>query len=117
MKAVMATPASFTARAAIPKETRHDSEAWRRAVASLPCQICGREGQTQAAHRNQGKGMALKTDDCLTAALCQPCHAELDQGKSYTREERRQAMDEAILQTIRQLARDGVLQVRQRGII
>jgi len=56
------------------------SEKWLRAVASLPCMLCFREGATQAAHRNVGKGMGMKTDDCFTAALCVDCHAEIDQG-------------------------------------
>ncbi len=91
------------------KETPHRSESWRRAVASLPCQRCGAEGQTQAAHRNQGKGMSTKVDDCLTAALCVTCHAEIDQGKTMNRDERRAAMDAAILATLVQLARIGLV--------
>jgi hypothetical protein len=55
--------------------------------------------------------MALKVDDCWTAALCVECHAEIDQGKTMSKEERRQAMDTYILLTIRQLARDGALKV------
>ena len=45
------------------KEPTHRSTAWLKAVASLPCVLCYREGMTQAAHRNEGKGMALKTHD------------------------------------------------------
>lgn len=91
------------------KQATHRSEKWLRAVASLPCVKCGREGQTQAAHRNQGKGMAAKVDDCLTAALCVWCHAEIDQGRDMTREERRQELDSAILATLVQLARQGLV--------
>ena len=110
--AVMATPASFNARTeCVPKEDRHESEAWRRAVAALPCVLCRREGDTQAAHRNEGKGMGLKTDDALTAALCTACHSAIDQGKEFTREERRQRLDLAILLTIRALARAGKLRI------
>ena len=50
-------------------------------VADLPCQHCGAEGQTQAAHSNwakHGKGRGIKASDEYTAALCQACHAELD---------------------------------------
>jgi len=93
------------------KEPTHHSEAWRKAVAKLACVRCYRKGMTQAAHRNQGKGLALKVDDCWTAALCVECHAEIDQGKTMSKEERRQAMDTYILLTIRQLARDGALKV------
>lgn len=88
------------------------SERWLRAVASLPCVICFREGATQAAHRNQGKSMGMKTDDCLTAALCVTCHAEIDSGKDLTRQERRERMDTAILMTIRALAQQGRLAIK-----
>lgn len=84
------------------------SEKWLRAVASLDCVRCGREG-TQAAHQNQGKGMGIKVDDCLTAALCVPCHTEIDQGKSMSKEERREALSDAILKTLVQLARRGLV--------
>ncbi len=55
--------------------------------------------------------MGLKTDDALTAALCQTCHSEIDQGKTMTRDERRQRLDVAILLTIRALARTGKLRI------
>ncbi len=91
------------------KQPTFRSEKWLRAVASLPCVKCGKEGQTQAAHRNEGKGMSIKTDDCLTAALCQSCHALIDQGPSMTREERRNVLDFAILMTLVSLAREGLV--------
>jgi len=97
------------ARPVKPKAERWESVPWRRAVASLPCVLCGREGDTQAAHRNEGKGMALKTDDSLTAALCTGCHTEIDQGAHLTREQRRERMDRAILLTVQALARAGRL--------
>jgi hypothetical protein len=91
-----------------PKQWHYRSEKWLRAVASLPCVLCGSE-PAQAAHRNEGKGLAMKTDDCLTAALCQPCHAEIDQGNTWSRMERRSRMDSAILLTLIQLARNGLI--------
>ena len=91
------------------KQGTYRSDKWLRAVASLPCVLCMREGMTQAAHRNQGKGMAMKTDDCFTAALCQACHAEIDQGGQLTRDERRERMDSAILMTLRKLAVAGLV--------
>lgn len=106
-----------TASVALPmaqpvlKDNRHESEPWRRAVAALPCVLCGRHGETQCAHRNVDKGMGLKTDDALTAALCQSCHSEIDQGKTMSRDERRQRLDLAILLTIRALARAGKLRI------
>ena len=94
-----------------PKDNAWRSQRYLRAVASLPCMICFREGATQAAHRNQGKGMAIKTDDCFTAALCVDCHADLDQGKS-TRADKRERMDAAILMTVRALFKDGKVAIK-----
>ena len=91
------------------KAQRYESEAWRRAVASLPCVWCWREGETQAAHRNEGKGMSMKTDDCFTAALCVACHRELDQGSKMDRSERRELWRVAFTETIRQMALRGLL--------
>ena len=92
------------------KEDRYSSRAWLRAVASLPCVICGNEN-VQAAHRNQGKGMGLKVDDCLTAALCVDHHREIDQGNVLSRTERREILDDAILKTLVQLTRKGLVKV------
>ena len=89
-----------------PKEPTFRSPKWLRNVAELECVCCGAKG-TQAAHRNMNKGMSLKTDDCLTAALCPTCHTELDQGKDLDREERRQRLDMAIMLTLIRLARRG----------
>ena len=83
------------------------SDKWLRAVAELPCVLCEREGMTQAAHRNYGKGMAMKTDDCWTAALCVSCHADMDQGKELSREDKRSIMDAAILDTLLALVNAG----------
>lgn len=84
----------------------HESEQWRRAVASLACVQCG-SPDTQAAHRNEGKGMALKTHDCWTAALCPTCHTEIDQGRHMTRDQRRAAIDRAIVLTLAGLVLTG----------
>jgi cytochrome c553 len=92
-----------------PRQSTHRSEKWLRAVASLDCVVCGVGGQTQAAHRNEGKSMSAKTDDALTAALCVSCHRELDQGKTYDRDQKRAIMDSAILKTLVQLAREGLV--------
>lgn len=92
-----------------PKEGRYISEVWRRAVADLPCVFCGQP--SQAAHRNEGKGLGLKTDDCLTAALCPPEHSEIDQGKDMTREQRRARIDRAIVLTVLALVKAGRLRI------
>ena len=49
-----------TAAAPIPKAAPVRSEAYRRAVATLPCAICGVHGYSQAAHGSEGKGMGIK---------------------------------------------------------
>jgi hypothetical protein len=48
-----------------------------------------------------------KADDCLTAALCPTEHAEIDQGRDMTRDERRAKMDRAIVLTLQALVRRG----------
>jgi len=89
------------------KRPPYRSEAWRKAVASLPCVICG-SPDVQAAHRNEGKSMAMKTDDCWTAALCVAHHEWIDRG-NRTREESRREMDRAILLTLRELCAAGLV--------
>ena len=65
-----------------------------------------------AARRNEGKGMGTKVDDCLTAAICWICHADIDQGSELDREARRGLLDRAIVLTLMVLARAGRLFVR-----
>ena len=61
------------------------SEAYRRAVAAMPCVHCGIAGHSQHAHANDGKGMGTKTDDRTGFPLCaarpgvEGCHAAFDQ--------------------------------------
>ena len=59
----------------------------------------------QAAHTNWGggKGRGIKADDNLVAALCQPCHFEIDQGAKMSREERQEAWTAAHIKTVRNL--------------
>lgn len=110
--AIMARRLDLEKPATVDKERHFYSEPWRRAVADLDCVLCGRHGLTQAAHRNEGKAAGKKLmDDCWTAALCTECHSGIDQGKEFTRDERRQRIDSAILLTVRQLARIGKLRI------
>ena len=84
-----------------------------KAVRELPCQRCGAYGRTQAAHRNQGKGMGIKNSDAQVAALCVDCHREIDQGRDMSRAERRAELDAAIVKTMTALIEGGILQVRE----
>lgn len=80
----------------IPKNPPVRSEAYRRAVAQLPCVICGIYGYSQAAHANTGKGMGLKTCDLTLFPACadrigmRGCHSKLDQGALFTKSVRRE---------------------------
>lgn len=86
-------------------------EYWRnkkhlRNVSSLACQICGSEGQTQAAHSNMaihGKGRGIKASDEYTAALCYPCHTELDTGAQTSRLDKQAMWREAHEKTVAEL--------------
>ncbi len=69
-----------------------------------------RIGFTQAAHLNhREKGMGTKADDCLTIPLCVDCHREFDQGARWTKHEKRELGDEWLIQTLIQLARQGLI--------
>ena len=89
-----------------PKFNYYRSKAHLKNVAELPCQHCGMEGQTQAAHSNwakHGKGRGIKASDVYTAALCYSCHAELDQGMCLSKEERQMMWDNAYAKTLVEL--------------
>jgi hypothetical protein len=90
------------------KSPAYRSKRWLQAVASLPCRACFKDGPSQAAHVNhRGKGMGMKAPDVWTFPMCPACHAEFDQGKSYTKEQRRALADEWVLSTILELATSG----------
>lgn len=88
-----------------PKHNYIRSKKLLRLVASLNCQHCGSGVCVQAAHTNwgEGKGRGIKADDNLVAALCQPCHFEIDQGAKMSRVERQAAWTAAHLKTVRSL--------------
>jgi hypothetical protein len=75
----------------------------------LPCQTCGiDDGTVVAAHSNQskhGKGRSIKASDVYVASLCHTCHAEIDQGKRLSREDRAFVWNMAHYLTVRKLTR------------
>ena len=87
---------STTAAAPIPKAAPVRSEAYRRAVATLPCAICGVPGYSQAAHGSEGKGMGIKACDLTLFPACcdrpgvRGCHGQLDQGALFAKSVRRE---------------------------
>lgn len=52
----------------------------------------------EPAHSNQakhGKGGAMKAHDCFFVPACRSCHREYDQGKTMTRDEKRELWERA----------------------
>ena len=95
----------------IPKFNYFRSKKHLKNVSSIPCQHCGLDGYTQAAHSNQlihGKGRGIKASDEYTAALCLKCHYELDQGNILSKEERVEMWDNAHKKTVTELKRLGM---------
>lgn len=104
----MALARSFEAPlVALPKPETFRSERWLAAVRLVPVCVRCRTNGVEPAHRNEGKGGAVKTHDCWTAALCRPCHREIDQGKSLSRESRRAEIDRCIVLTLAELVLAG----------
>ena len=89
-------PVSEAPAAQVAKAAPVRSEALRRAVASLPCVICGIPGYSQAAHGSEGKGMGIKACDLTLFPACcdrpgvRGCHSQLDQGALFTKAVRRE---------------------------
>lgn len=80
------------------------------------CMGCGRhnDGTVVAAHSNQardGKGRSLKAHDYRIAFLDYDCHADLDQRRNMSREERQQFWEDAHRATIAWLFESGHLEV------
>lgn len=71
---------------------------------ALPCQHCGAAGPGVTwAHSNQavhGKGKGIKASDVYVAALCTPCHSELDQGATLPEAARVAMWDRAHARTV-----------------
>lgn len=94
----------------IPKEAPVRSESYRRFVAQQPCFGCGIEGFSQAAHPNQGKGMALKACDLKCFPLCAPhfgligCHQQHDLRMGVGRDESRE-IEAAYTQRMQRIAK------------
>lgn len=84
----MPEPVNNAPAARVEKSAPVRSEAYRRAVASLPCVACGIPGYSQAAHLPpEAKG--LKQSDLLAFPLCcarigvPGCHQDYDQYRMY----------------------------------
>jgi len=94
------------------RQPTYRSKKWLNAVRSIECCVlCGSYG-VEAAHRDEGKGMGLKTADCATAAICHTCHHEAGNGNKLSRDDRRAMMDRAIVLTLIELVNRGIVDVR-----
>ena len=87
-----------------PKTQYIRSKTLLKIVAAMNCQRCGFH-LAQAAHSNWhgGKGRGIKASDNYIAALCQPCHTEIDSGHLMTKAERMHAWYLAHIQTVHYL--------------
>ena len=83
----------------------------------LPCMLqlpCCEGGVGEPSHSNQpkhGKGGAIKAHDCFYVPACRACHRELDQGRTMSRDEKRQVWDDAFLRTYVALWEQGLIKV------
>lgn len=83
----------------------------------LPCCTGGDSGEP--AHSNQprhGKGGAMKAHDCYHVPACRACHVELDQGRTMTRDEKREAWEQAFWRYLPMLWEQGALNVTIRRL-
>lgn len=84
----------------------------------FPCmlQLPGCEGGDagEPAHANsarQGKGGAMKAHDCFHVPACRSCHVRMDQGGQMTRDERREAWEDAFWRYLPMLWESGLIRV------
>lgn len=91
--------------------TKSDMPKLYAAVASLPCQLCGKEG-VQVSHSNQsrdGKGMSLKAYPWRVAALCPECHVSIDSGHQHLKQKRVELWETAHRKTVGELFARGLV--------
>lgn len=70
----------------------------QRCYLQMDC-TCSPPETVVACHSNQlihGKGMGIKASDEFTVPGCMRCHAELDQGKRFTKEQKKGFFDLAL---------------------
>ena len=78
--------------------------------------ICnGNPETTVAAHANgsrYGKGMGIKAHDCFIAWAYSSCHAELDQGKKFSKEEKAYFWQVGFEKTLLKMFLDEIIEVK-----
>ena len=97
---------------------------WLDLTYAFPCYLrlpCCEGGAGEPAHSNQprhGKGGAIKAHDCFVVPACRACHREFDQGKTMTRDEKRDLWDAAFAEYLPEamkLDREGLPKSRRRA--
>lgn len=85
---------------------------------AVPCMIrlscCAGGDAGMPCHSNNsehGKGGSIKAHDCFYASGCDPCHRELDQGRSMTHDEKANAWRRAHDATMLYLWQNGYIGV------
>lgn len=79
---------------------------WRDLTYLFPCylripRVCEGGSAGEPAHSNQprhGKGGSIKAHDCFVVPACRSCHREFDQGRSMTRDEKRELWESAFFE-------------------
>lgn len=81
------------------------------------CVMCGADDATiVSAHSNlgeHGKGFGLKADDSMVAWLCHRCHSEYDQGRSMSKQEKRDFILTAIAKTYQEMWIKELIEVKK----
>lgn len=106
------TPGTYAGTTAAPVQKRVyiRSRALLAAVRKLPCQHTGETVDVEAAHSNwsqHGKAGRIKADDNRVAALHRDVHRMLDQGSTWSAEERQRIWWQAHICTVRTLVLAG----------
>jgi len=93
----------------------------REAVRDMACTlklpgVCRGAPASEGAHLNSswaGKGMGYKSDD-VVAAACHWCHAEIDNGKTLSREDREYYLMRGVILTHIAMLKEGRLVLVKR---
>lgn len=107
----------------VAKDDPVRSKEYRRYVAALPCYRCGAVGRSQAAHGDEGKGMAIKSSDLTCWPGCGPfgdypgCHYVVGTSGAFTREHRREYEKLAALATIETLREMSLSDAKLRAVL
>ena len=84
---------------AVEKDNALQHQGYMDVVRSMTCARCGKPGPSQFCHRDEGKGMGIKTDCRDGWPGCAECHHYVGMSGKLGKEGRRAFEDAAALQT------------------